>query len=812
MTDRVDSLRLHTSSTWTRRLPRHRNWRWLSGALVLALLAAADGCAPSGGSSARPAAEQVLRDMCATYRDAKTYADSGELRLQFTNGEGQPVTEQVPFAVSFARPNRVRIQGYRAMVASDGKKLRATIGDLAGQVLEIDAPATLTQEALYADETLGQALTAQIAGSLPQLTLLLSDDFLKQILAGTFAPKLLTPEKFEEETCDRVEVDRTDGKLVFWVSQKSHLLVRVDFPAGELAKYLEQQSGTAVKDATLTAEMHAAQVNRPIEDIAFDFEMPADAKAVAQFDTRALVPGPPEPTKLLGTKIEAFEFKMLDGTPITRETLAGKVVVLDFWATWCEPCLTSLPNLDLAKQKFAGNENVLFLAVSIDRPDVDDAKLREAFEKIKVGVTIVRDNNQDAFKAFGIEGIPNLFVLGPDGTVQDNEVGFNPQLATELPTRIEKLLAGESLHTLARERYEERKREHEAWLKEPLTSATATDNAPAKAEILAASEPTTLKLTKLWTAQGIAQPGNILVIEGGPAAGSIFVNDGWNKVVELKSDGTVAASHDLDVGQAAVVSNLRTATGADGRRWFIGCASAQRQWHLFDDAWKTVLSLPKEEAEVADVLLVDLDGDGQLEVVSGYWGTRGIEAQSITGETRWKHAPLENVFRLATTGRDAEGKLHVLAAHGRGSITNLDATGKAVPDVTVGKRFVRSIVAADLDGDGQPEYCGLAPVDQVRDTLVGFTLDGKELWSFELPPGLHQHPIDAVIGGPVAGIGRWIAASADGAIHVLAADGTLVDRWTLGAAPCGIATATINSQPALLISTTEGLTAWGVAE
>jgi hypothetical protein len=46
----------------------------------------------------------------------------------------------------------------------------------------------------------------------------------------------------------------------------------------------------------------------------------------------------------------------------------------------------------------------------------------------------------------------------------------------------------------------------------------------------------------------------------------------------------------------------------------------------------------------------------------------------------------------------------------------------------------------------------------------------------------------------------------------LAADGTAVDRWTLGAAPCGIAVTAVNGQSVLLISTTAGLTAWGVGE
>ena len=94
-------------------------------------------------------------------------------------------------------------------------------------------------------------------------------------------------------------------------------------------------------------------------------------------------------------------------------------------------------------------------------------------------------------------------------------------------------------------------------------------------------------------------------------------------------------------------------------------------------------------------------------------------------------------------------------------------------------------------------------------TVVGFNLDGKELWSYDLPHGVPEKPIEVISAARLLGnSSQWIAAAADGSVHILDKEGKLVDRFNHGAMLSGVAGTRFASNVVLLIASDRGLEAY----
>ncbi len=121
------------------------------------------------------------------------------------------------------------------------------------------------------------------------------------------------------------------------------------------------------------------------------------------------------------TMAPPFMATTLDGRHITMDSLAGKVVLIDFWATWCEPCVRALPNIRHIAQKFDAQPFVL-LSVSLDS---DEEKWKTFINKNKMTWLQVRDGglNGAVAKKFGVTAIPATFSIDADGILEDQHVG-----------------------------------------------------------------------------------------------------------------------------------------------------------------------------------------------------------------------------------------------------------------------------------------------------------------------------------------------------------------------------------------------------
>jgi cytochrome c biogenesis protein CcmG/thiol:disulfide interchange protein DsbE len=133
----------------------------------------------------------------------------------------------------------------------------------------------------------------------------------------------------------------------------------------------------------------------------------------------------------------------LDGDPVPLARLRGKVVVLDFWASWCNPCVAALPSLKQLAQANAGRPFAL-VSVSEDRKG---GALREFVANHDLGWTQCWDGNGITEKLYAVRAYPTYFVLDPAGRVRYIHTGWNRGVEKDLLREVDRALkdlAGQS--------------------------------------------------------------------------------------------------------------------------------------------------------------------------------------------------------------------------------------------------------------------------------------------------------------------------------------------------------------------------------
>ncbi len=770
-----------------------------------------DGSVPATRGFELQAAEpaDVLARMARVYRNASSYADAGQIRfdLQLAN-QPDANPQLLNESVTFARPNRARIQCLDAMIVSDGKKIRASVESIPNQVLEIGAPAKLQITSLFAGDGLYDSLANGPAGFPIQLALLMGDQPLQSLAPEGSTLSMLSPDTFDGHTCRRVKVATADGARVYWIDAENYVLRLVELPTDAMRKQMEGER--PIKRLSINVEFIGASLNQQAPDVAFQFEAPTDAKLVKQL----IGPPPPLASELLGKSIDAFAFTGIDSSVVTQKSIGGKVTVLDFWFTTCGPCRQSFPLLNQVYEKYKDSDAVKFVSVSIDGAEVDSGTIQDTAKSWGGTFPLARDTQGDAEKKFQVKAAPTLIVLDAAGVVQQHEVGLNPQLATELPATIEAILAGKSTWADAKNREQRLVDDYERKIQTPAPTVTALEPLP-ETKILPRDEPKSLKLAQRWKADGLKAPGNILVIDTEKESSRVFVMDGPRTVVEIDREGKTVAKHELAIPAEAVVNFLRTAIDREGHRYFAGSASGQQQMFLFDADWKLLVGFPgphvDKHAGIGDVQFTDFKGDGNLQLAVGYWGQVGVQGVSLGGARLWTDRSMEFVLRLAMGSADDKGNRTLLCTNSSGTLVPIDATGKPGAAWQAPGLMLETVVSAD-SGDGQTAIGAMARDAQQNPVAVGFGPRGEDLWHYPLPRGIFRTPVEPLTAARLLAGGKhhWLLAGADGSIHIVAAGGTPVDSFHNGSALTGLAGVRFGDASLLLLSTAKGLEAWEV--
>lgn len=134
----------------------------------------------------------------------------------------------------------------------------------------------------------------------------------------------------------------------------------------------------------------------------------------------------------------------LDGDPVKQKELKGEVYIVDFWATWCGPCIVEVPNFNALQAKY-GDKGLRVLAVTMASGEGKEVKSYVNRYKMKYSVLMIQDEeNSAAARDLNIMGFPTTFVVTKDWKVYKRYNGVFARKAAALEADIQNLLNGKA--------------------------------------------------------------------------------------------------------------------------------------------------------------------------------------------------------------------------------------------------------------------------------------------------------------------------------------------------------------------------------
>jgi peroxiredoxin len=377
--------------------------------------------------------EQVLREMTEYAQGLKSFRAEVQANAKVETGG---TTNKLKFVYSIVgeQPNRLatiaRSGEGAPVVVSDGKKLYALVPALNKYVLG-SAPASF--QAIAAAESLqGTSLGHSII-----VGALLPFASYDELAAAIESAKYVGEEKLGPVKCHHLKLTQKLYDWDLWVEIGKKPLPRKMEP--DLTKW--QKANPTQLPAGATADVIIGfktwTTGITLKDKDFKIDPPSSAQEVA-----SLVPSPGEKTEgpqaLTGLAAPPLSLGTLAGGQMNLADHKGKeIVILDFWATWCGPCVAALPQVSEVAATYRAR-GVAFYAVNQQE---EAATVTQFLTDKQWNIPVAMDVKGEGAQAYRVSGIPQTVIIGRTGKVEVVHVGAGPNLKEQLAGELDRIIA-----------------------------------------------------------------------------------------------------------------------------------------------------------------------------------------------------------------------------------------------------------------------------------------------------------------------------------------------------------------------------------